>query len=394
MPASLFHETEHSSNAANNALEDQRALQLALELSMLGLINDDDTIASNAFDSENRSKKSQNTTECVPVPSSEHVAEIVGRQGCKIKALRAKTNTYIKTPVRGEEPVFVVTGRKEDVNAAKREILSAAEHFSQIRAQRKNNLNGTVVGLGPNSNIPGQTTIQVRVPYRVVGLVVGPKGATIKRIQQQTNTYIITPSRDKEPIFEVTGLPDNVETARKEIEAHIAIRTGGIIDSTTGSSNGNSSSGESENGTHEYNSSSPLFNGAENPFSNGFGCLYKKSDAFSAFSSSARDNDLIISPRSQDIFSFNLNSTNNNKTCSKFGDIYSSFTSNGLNLGFTGLYDRDEGIGESPTFDSIGAVATGASSLWPDFSTSGRSFPSAVSPLGRRSSGIGSQNSP
>lgn len=56
--------------------------------------------------------------------------------------------------------------------------------------------------------------------------MVGPKGATIKRIQQQTHTYIITPSRDKEPIFEVTGLPDNVETARSEIELHIASRTG------------------------------------------------------------------------------------------------------------------------------------------------------------------------
>ena len=57
-----------------------------------------------------------------------------------------------------------------------------------------------------------------------MGLVVGPKGATIKRIQQQTRTYIVTPSRDKEPVFEVTGLPENVETARKEIEAHIAFR--------------------------------------------------------------------------------------------------------------------------------------------------------------------------
>lgn len=54
----------------------------------------------------------------------------------------------------------------------------------------------------------------------------GPKGATIKRIQQQTSTYIVTPSREKEPIFEVTGMPDNVETARREIEAHIALRTG------------------------------------------------------------------------------------------------------------------------------------------------------------------------
>ncbi|XP_010210949.1 PREDICTED: RNA-binding E3 ubiquitin-protein ligase MEX3C-like [Tinamus guttatus] len=158
-----------------------------------------------------------------------HVAEIVGRQGCKIKALRAKTNTYIKTPVRGEEPVFVITGRKEDVAMAKREILSAAEHFSMIRASRNKN-SPSLGGLPCTPNLPGQTTVQVRVPYRVVGLVVGPKGATIKRIQQQTHTYIVTPSRDKEPVFEVTGMPENVDRAREEIEMHIAMRTGNYIE--------------------------------------------------------------------------------------------------------------------------------------------------------------------
>ena len=82
---------------------------------------------------------------------------------------------------------------------------------------------------------------QVRVPYKVVGLVVGPKGTTIKRIQQTTHTYIVTPSREKDPVFEVTGwflvlvcywsmiflgLPENVEVAKQEIESHIAQRTG------------------------------------------------------------------------------------------------------------------------------------------------------------------------
>uniref|UniRef100_A0A452REZ4 Mex-3 RNA binding family member A n=1 Tax=Ursus americanus TaxID=9643 RepID=A0A452REZ4_URSAM len=175
---------------------------------------------------ELRLKGSSNTTECVPVPTSEHVAEIVGRQGCKIKALRAKTNTYIKTPVRGEEPVFMVTGRREDVATARREIISAAEHFSMIRASR--NKSGAAFGVAPA--LPGQVTIRVRVPYRVVGLVVGPKGATIKRIQQQTNTYIITPSRDRDPVFEITGAPGNVERAREEIETHIAVRTGKILE--------------------------------------------------------------------------------------------------------------------------------------------------------------------
>ncbi|NWZ86497.1 MEX3A protein, partial [Poecile atricapillus] len=154
------------------------------------------------------------------------VTSSLSSQGCKIKALRAKTNTYIKTPVRGEEPVFMVTGRREDVAMARREIISAAEHFSMIRASR--NKAGTTFGSAPT--LPGQVTIRVRVPYRVVGLVVGPKGATIKRIQQQTNTYIITPSRDRDPVFEITGAPGNVERAREEIETHIAVRTGKILE--------------------------------------------------------------------------------------------------------------------------------------------------------------------
>lgn len=61
--------------------------------------------------------------------------------------------------MRGEEPVFVVTGRKEDVTKAKKEILSAAEHFSQIRASRKN-MAGTLSPPGPPT-VPGHVTIQV-----------------------------------------------------------------------------------------------------------------------------------------------------------------------------------------------------------------------------------------
>lgn len=64
----------------------------------------------------------------------------------------------------------------------------------------------------------------------MVGLVVGPKGATIKRIQQQTHTYIVTPSREKDPVFEVTGMPENVDRAREEIETHITLRTGTFVD--------------------------------------------------------------------------------------------------------------------------------------------------------------------
>ncbi|XP_070542519.1 RNA-binding protein MEX3B-like isoform X2 [Ptychodera flava] len=264
LSSSLFPEMERN----GPGLEDQQAL-LALDLNSVLTLHDGNEDDRSAFD--DRLKKSVNMTECVPVPSSEHVAEIVGRQGCKIKALRAKTNTYIKTPVRGEEPVFVVTGRKEDVAMARREILSAAEHFSQIRASRKNNASSLAPG-PPGPNTPGMTTIQVRVPYRVVGLVVGPKGATIKRIQQQTHTYIVTPSREKEPVFEVTGLPENVERAREEIESHIAMRTGGLIDSTADdndfASNGTDTVVGSMNGGGDMGSSLYTGSSARNSYGN------------------------------------------------------------------------------------------------------------------------------
>lgn len=376
MPSSLFAEMDRQ-----NGIEDQRAFQLAFELSMLGLTEpsapsaepESPTTFANSVSSvgldETRSKKSQNMTECVPVPSSEHVAEIVGRQGCKIKALRAKTNTYIKTPVRGEEPVFVVTGRKEDVAKAKREILSAAEHFSQIRASRKSNLasglgSGASTPPGPPANIPGHVTIQVRVPYRVVGLVVGPKGATIKRIQHQTHTYIVTPSRDKEPVFEVTGLPESVETARREIEAHIAVRTGngtsingglgGLVGGHTNGGNGSPLVEDPELLASLYKTGlGSLFNYLE-PTENTFPPMTSSTGSSGAFSSSGSCS----------------SSSSSSSGPGRIGDLVSIWNTS---------LDRDEGLGESPSFET----STATSSIWsfPTVSLTSRPSPAAsVSP--------------
>lgn len=233
--------------------------------------------------------------------------------------------------MRGEEPVFVVTGRKEDVARAKREILSAAEHFSQIRASRKSSL-GALLGAppGPPTTVPGHITIQVRVPYRVVGLVVGPKGATIKRIQHQTHTYIVTPSRDKEPVFEVTGLPESVEAARREIQAHITLRTGtapGVVDET---------------------------------------------DLLGALCRGGLGSVLGIQSIDQP---GSNSSTSSNGAFSSSGSCSSSSSSSG-GIGLNDIVaiwgaglERDEGLGESPSFESQPAPA---SSIW--------SFPSVALP--------------
>ena len=60
--------------------------------------------------------------------------------GCKIKALRNKTNTYIKTPGRGEDPLFIITGQMSNVEDAVTEIERASAHFTNIRATRNRGL--------------------------------------------------------------------------------------------------------------------------------------------------------------------------------------------------------------------------------------------------------------
>ncbi|KAF4524458.1 hypothetical protein B566_EDAN011881 [Ephemera danica] len=340
---------------------------------------------------------------------------------CKIKALRAKTNTYIKTPVRGEEPVFVVTGRKEDVAKAKREILSAAEHFSQIRASRKSSSLGGVPGLagtstagngatpGPPASVPGHVTIQVRVPYRVVGLVVGPKGATIKRIQHQTHTYIVTPSRDKEPVFEVTGLPESVEAARREIEAHIAMRTGsaaanGLMDfPEAGGSDSDlltlrSNSTTTAGGAPEDLLASFLKNGlggltSLNTLAARFG-----NDALNSTTANTTSSGTFSAFQSTDAVLGNMNaatfpsSTGAFSSCSSSSSSASSISGanrlaelagfgSGSLWGGSSSLDRDEGLGESPSFESAPSTA----SIWSDIKHPLGSF-ATPAPLQRRAS--------
>lgn len=113
--SSAMYDFNQSSGLMANRLEDRRAFELALEMSLLGLGNDNDNnhggnntnplgfntnfgnnntthLMGNNNNNNNNgldigdnsrfsTRRSQNTTECVPVPSSEHVAEIVGRQG-------------------------------------------------------------------------------------------------------------------------------------------------------------------------------------------------------------------------------------------------------------------------------------------------------------------------
>ena len=83
-------ETMPTKSSLDHGMQDREALQLVLEnLSMIGLNSNlfEKDAHPNLTDDSNdqiqveRRRVSANITENIPVPSSEHVAEIVGKQG-------------------------------------------------------------------------------------------------------------------------------------------------------------------------------------------------------------------------------------------------------------------------------------------------------------------------
>jgi len=175
-----------------------------------------------------RDKTEKSYCEVVSVPTSAHVAQIVGKQGSKIKLLRAKSKTYIQTPVNGEEPVFIITGRREDVLKVKSEILSASDHFTAISEERKQKFR-------QNCNIPGGVSLNLKVPSFLIGLIVGRNGQTIRNFQLTTQTSIETPKTEQQS-FKISGLQENVIKVKDQIIEHIRCKTQRPLDIAVNSS--------------------------------------------------------------------------------------------------------------------------------------------------------------
>ncbi|KAL5275844.1 MEX3C family protein [Megaselia abdita] len=171
------------------------------------------------FDATAPSFNSNMVTECVSVPSSKHVAQILGKKGSKIRALRETTNTYIRSPLPKEEPIFIVKGKKDNVAEAVRAILSASDFFTSLELEKEISYSAAI------SSSRGEAIIvKFSIPESYVGLVVGVKGGTIKEIEKQTKTYIQSPTMDSDPIFTITGSPEDCEKAMNFVSRYLALR--------------------------------------------------------------------------------------------------------------------------------------------------------------------------
>ncbi|KAH9404321.1 Mex-3 RNA binding member C [Tyrophagus putrescentiae] len=172
---------------------------------------DQGLVAKTASDSPNgKVNSTAQYTEQVQVRSSAHVSYIVGKQGTKIRQIRTETETHIKTPVNGEDPVFEISGRRQNVEKAKQRILEEEIAYSKSLFER-----------ACNYREGDRRMLNLYLPSRFIGLVVGKKGSSIKRIMEMSSTTIVTPKVNTINIFEIYGTQWQIQRAVELIKKHI-----------------------------------------------------------------------------------------------------------------------------------------------------------------------------
>merc|ERR1712000_451064 len=127
---------------------------------------------------------------------------IIGPKGATLQKLRAQSGAYIEVPKDAMEPCANVIGRPENVAEAKRLIL-------EILYPKKNR---------DEDKEPQGTRVKFPVKKEAYGRIIGKKGATLKKLQQEFNVRIVLPHQgDSSNIVEVFGEIDNIQNAVKRI---------------------------------------------------------------------------------------------------------------------------------------------------------------------------------
>ncbi|PAA55168.1 hypothetical protein BOX15_Mlig014899g2 [Macrostomum lignano] len=166
-------------------------------------------------------KRQITITERIQVPSSDHVAEIVGKNGLRIKQIREHLKVWVKTPTRDELPIFEVTGVPDKVAEAIRILQQMSEHFTRVQQERQTRTE------------PTRVEERLYVEQDKVGLIVGASGQTIRWVQQLSDTHIATPRKqEKQPglrtCFTICGTKERVQFAKQLISEYVAMRCPGL----------------------------------------------------------------------------------------------------------------------------------------------------------------------
>jgi len=120
----------------------------------------------------------------VTVPVKDKTALVIGAGGSTLKRIQTDTRTYIQVPKDIGEARAIITGRKDDVLAAKDIIRNIVYPNRDAPGADRDDARPT----GPNVKLP--------INKQKHGLIIGKKGSTLKQIQKDFNVTVTVPKQD------------------------------------------------------------------------------------------------------------------------------------------------------------------------------------------------------
>lgn len=168
----------------------------------------------------------------VQVPDAD-VGLIIGKGGCSIKSIQDRSGANVQIPpiADADNPmvrtVNVTHPTQEGAELGKQLI----EEILRTKLQGRGSMTygggmgqyGAGGGMGgqPGSN-PGDTSIQIEIPDKDVGMVIGRSGCVIREMQTKTRTRIQIPSHPSpgmsHRVATVSGAPDGCNQVKQMIE--------------------------------------------------------------------------------------------------------------------------------------------------------------------------------
>merc|ERR1712137_361226 len=130
----------------------------------------------------------------VTVPIKDKTALVIGTKGATLKRIQTETRTYIQIPKDIGKARAIITGRKENVLAAK-DIIRGIVYP-----------NRDAPGADREEAAPTGPSVKLSINKQRHGLIIGKKASTLKQIQKDFNVTVTVPKQDSpSDVIEIQG---------------------------------------------------------------------------------------------------------------------------------------------------------------------------------------------
>ncbi|KAG4301314.1 hypothetical protein PCANB_002292 [Pneumocystis canis] len=180
-----------------------------------------------------KSLKKPKVVETIKIETN-FVGLIIGRGGESLKLIEQETGARVQFyPERTStmnQRMATISGTQAQVDTAKKRIFSAIEE-NKILKGLASGIKNNIDELNKSSLESRYSSIQIYIPNKAVGMVIGRGGESIRDLQERSKTYINIAHENEtihgmRPAY-IFGTPESIQTAKNMIDE--IIKTDSVI---------------------------------------------------------------------------------------------------------------------------------------------------------------------